>query len=569
MGMAPVVSLDFYGLQNVLGGRDDNESAVNEDFMGLVQSTSSFMHTRKDFWTPTVDAVGASTELSMNFQRRDTQRSIAGSCSQPSLFTRRGKSDKSTEERSEELRDDQVYGKPSASSERTPLNKPLEELTEEDIKQLTREDCRRYLKEKGMRRPSWNKSQAIQQVLLLKGLIDSKGIGGKRTDHTQGVFAESIPAESLRMQQTFPTQSQQRAAVNEQQTLSSHAQGLQSSMLQVFPSHNMNSVFVEKLLEPYTNYSWSTGRQGCIDGRFQKTNQMCQSSQLASGAEGVTSMNVLRGHGSTLPSFTRPSGSLPASSFPSDSVAPMVNQQQLKGGPPGIGATQQASTLGSCTPNAIEKPLKAQLTIFYSGMVNVYDDVSADKAQAIMRLAGSGTSLPLPVSPFGPVTLNASFSAASSTPAACLAALPAAYHLNHATGSVASTLSSGILSGAKQQTTTVMQPEAPPYRKACLQRFLEKRKDRFRSKVAPYTNSKKPSSFAFPHLYGAPIEVCERSTSIPTVPLLLPPLVPGQRPTQSSGSETSSLTKPPETPQQASSDDQGTSVENRTSDSQI
>eukprot|EP00252_Welwitschia_mirabilis_P018321 TRINITY_DN4070_c0_g2_i5.p1 TRINITY_DN4070_c0_g2~~TRINITY_DN4070_c0_g2_i5.p1 ORF type:complete len:237 (+),score=37.74 TRINITY_DN4070_c0_g2_i5:634-1344(+) len=62
------------------------------------------------------------------------------------------------------------------SGARSSLDKPLEELTEEDIFQLTREDCRRYLKEKGMRRPSWNKSQAIQQVLSLKGLLESKSV---------------------------------------------------------------------------------------------------------------------------------------------------------------------------------------------------------------------------------------------------------------------------------------------------------------------------------------------------------------------------------------------------------
>nr|POE50562.1 protein tify 4a [Quercus suber] len=45
-------------------------------------------------------------------------------------------------------------------------------LTEEDISQLTREDCRKYLKDKGMRRPSWNKSQAIQQVISLKALLE-------------------------------------------------------------------------------------------------------------------------------------------------------------------------------------------------------------------------------------------------------------------------------------------------------------------------------------------------------------------------------------------------------------
>ncbi|GAV57556.1 tify domain-containing protein/CCT_2 domain-containing protein [Cephalotus follicularis] len=52
------------------------------------------------------------------------------------------------------------------------LDKPLRQLTEDDISQLTREDCRKYLKDKGMRRPSWNKSQAIQQVISLKALLE-------------------------------------------------------------------------------------------------------------------------------------------------------------------------------------------------------------------------------------------------------------------------------------------------------------------------------------------------------------------------------------------------------------
>ncbi|KAJ6815995.1 putative protein TIFY 10b [Iris pallida] len=66
---------------------------------------------------------------------------------------------------------------PSAS----PLDKPLAELTEDDVAQLTREDCRRFLKQKGMRRPSWNKSQAIQQVISLKSLLDSRRDSGDGT----------------------------------------------------------------------------------------------------------------------------------------------------------------------------------------------------------------------------------------------------------------------------------------------------------------------------------------------------------------------------------------------------
>ncbi|KAI4345687.1 hypothetical protein L6164_012787 [Bauhinia variegata] len=55
---------------------------------------------------------------------------------------------------------------------RSILDKPLRQLTEDDISQVTREDCRKFLKEKGMRRPSWNKSQAIQQVISLKALLE-------------------------------------------------------------------------------------------------------------------------------------------------------------------------------------------------------------------------------------------------------------------------------------------------------------------------------------------------------------------------------------------------------------
>ncbi|KAI4373926.1 hypothetical protein MLD38_011983 [Melastoma candidum] len=61
------------------------------------------------------------------------------------------------------------------SSAQSILEKPLLQLTEEDISQLTREDCRKFLKDKGMRRPSWNKSQAIQQVISLKALLEGKG----------------------------------------------------------------------------------------------------------------------------------------------------------------------------------------------------------------------------------------------------------------------------------------------------------------------------------------------------------------------------------------------------------
>ncbi|XP_020224295.1 protein TIFY 4B isoform X3 [Cajanus cajan] len=75
---------------------------------------------------------------------------------------------------------------------RSILDKPLNQLTEDDISQLTREDCRRFLKEKGMRRPSWNKSQAIQQVICLKALLEPSDDDAPPAMH-QANFTQPIP----------------------------------------------------------------------------------------------------------------------------------------------------------------------------------------------------------------------------------------------------------------------------------------------------------------------------------------------------------------------------------------
>ncbi|KAH0994065.1 hypothetical protein GBA52_005548 [Prunus armeniaca] len=93
----------------------------------------------------------------------------------------------------------------TTTSFRSILEKPLNQLTEDDISQLTREDCRKYLKEKGMRRPSWNKSQAIQQVISLKALLepnDDSGAGALRrivvSPHTTTPRAASNSAGSAK-----------------------------------------------------------------------------------------------------------------------------------------------------------------------------------------------------------------------------------------------------------------------------------------------------------------------------------------------------------------------------------
>lgn len=121
-----------------------------------------------------------------------------------------------------------------------------------------------------------------------------------------------------------------------------------------------------------------------------------------------------------------------------------------------------------------------QMTIFYCGKVNVYDDVPPDKAQALMQLAASPLQVPLEV-PFDGIT----------------ARRPLPCHLQAAIGKVGP--DSPFLSFPTSQPVNMSDncwpnreesgayreenaAEGPGSRKASVQRYLEKRKDRFKSK---------------------------------------------------------------------------------------
>lgn len=179
------------------------------------------------------------------------------------------------------------------------LDKPLYELTEDDISQLTREDCRRYLKEKGMRRPSWNKSQAIQQVISLKSLLEP---------------TPSRPSPVAARPLEIPA------------TTSTTVTSSSSSSIKEFSAAD-------------------------IDG------------SVVALAED-RSLNQLVG----------PSGSDPVrdGESPGESLCAAVDSKPLP----------------VRTANVPDLPI-GQMTIFYSGKVNVYDGVPVDKAHAIMHLASS------------------------------------------------------------------------------------------------------------------------------------------------------------------------------------
>jgi hypothetical protein len=137
----------------------------------------------------------------------------------------------------------------------------------------------------------------------------------------------------------------------------------------------------------------------------------------------------------------------------------------------------------------------AQLTIFYAGVVNVYDDISLEKAQAIMMLAGnansrSSTHTDAPTSvgssrPFSAPMSGPQPSPASPAPPTTQTTTTAGVTVPSAAVPPPELLPVLIASTLRQPTVRNVQIELPQARKASLARFLEKRKDRARSK-GPY-----------------------------------------------------------------------------------
>lgn len=179
-----------------------------------------------------------------------------------------------------------------------------------------------------------------------------------------------------------------------------------------------------------------------------------------------------------------------------------------------VGSTDLKSS-----PNISSGP--CQLTIFYNGSVCVYDNVSPEKAQAIMLLAGNGDStnssapattvpslpklqppmLRLPVidtavpdqskSLSGSISLPTPISSFSAVASTCAAEVKPVITHGHDFPK-----SDAPVGGSGAKLIPSVSAAVPQARKASLARFLEKRKERVTA-VSPYALSKNtPESLA-------------------------------------------------------------------------
>ncbi|GMI98747.1 PEAPOD 2 [Hibiscus trionum] len=271
---------------------------------------------------------------------------------------------------------------PGETVSRSPLDKPLNQLTEDDISQVTREDCRRYLKEKGMRKPSWNKSQAIQQVISLKTLLETT--------------SDSDAAEARKKLYT-PCPEYPPRVVSDSTVLPN----------EMTPQNGILAPVNESVACPRPNPS---------------------KSEFSGDKSGRT---VVSGN---------------------DSVSPRT----------------AGASVGAKEPGG-------QMTIFYCGKVNVYDDIPGCKAEAILQLAASPVSFPHEIladqrtTPWS-IPCHSQAASVKTSPSSPKVVLPPQQTEN--------------CQFPREESNASLEDslEGPTSRKVLVQRYLEKKKDRFKNK---------------------------------------------------------------------------------------
>ncbi|KAG8380188.1 hypothetical protein BUALT_Bualt07G0167500 [Buddleja alternifolia] len=166
-------------------------------------------------------------------------------------------------------------------------------------------------------------------------------------------------------------------------------------------------------------------------------------------------------------------------------------------------ATNTASTSKEVT---MAEPKSAQLTIFYSGKVLVFDDYPADKARKLVSFAKKDSSQ----MSYGIVSNTGGGSSAVAPTSSARDGLPprpqgagsgkqpAGISSNTCKEKMNPTISEAVASSSTAQEQLSPQPEAngsdlPIARRSSLHRFLEKRKDRAGAR-GPYQIQEQPAS---------------------------------------------------------------------------
>ncbi|MCF8706253.1 protein TIFY [Corynebacterium sp. MC-25] len=226
---------------------------------------------------------------------------------------------------------------------------------------------------------------------------------------------------------------------------------------------------------------------------------------------------------------------------PGQNLAGATVKQQLLGGIPVTAPHPIIPTVASIA--GITEPWNgvkasgspAQLTVFYAGAVHVYDDISPEKAQAIMFLAGHGASIasntshpkaqvqapssklaagdgipvnqPINTQPCSslssPISVSSHSGAQSGSGSTSNDELMAAKTTGVPTTPVSKVEPQKIANAVGSVAVNPIFPSAVPQaRKASLARFLEKRKERAMN-AAPYNFSKKSPEGAAQECDGA------------------------------------------------------------------